>query len=120
MPLKLITSNCMLFCFNLFCCFIYVVVYLNCFRLKGRRHVSGRYTQLVWADTYLIGCARAVFQHSRGSNVVYHENAICNYGPSGNIPNLPVYKVGVPCSLCPEGTACSNFYRSLCEGSRIY
>ena len=36
-----------------------------------------RYTQLMWADTYLVGCAAA--------NLFKSLFVICNYGPRGNI-----------------------------------
>lgn len=62
----------------------------------------------------ILGCARAVFQKSTGFEVEYREHFICNYGPSGNIPKQPVYKVGAPCSFCHEGTSCTLEYPSLC------
>lgn len=63
-----------------------------------------------------IGCARAVFQRSSDAQVSYREHVICNYGPSGNIPNQPVYLIGIPCSACQEGTSCTLDYPSLCGG----
>ncbi|KAI4457579.1 cysteine-rich secretory protein-related [Holotrichia oblita] len=82
---------------------------------KDGIHPAGRYSQLVWADTNQLGCARAIFQQSKGANISYKEHLICNYGPSGNIPNQPVYKIGKPCTSCPDGTACSMDYSGLCE-----
>lgn len=75
------------------------------------------YTQLVWAESYRIGCARAVFQPEGGPDVVYKEILVCNYGPSGNIPGQPVYIRGSPCSACHFGTKCESEYPSLCGRS---
>lgn len=43
------------------------------------------------------------------------ERLVCNYGPSGNYFNAPVYKQGEPCSQCPNGTKCSDMYPGLCQ-----
>uniref|UniRef100_H0X2D6 SCP domain-containing protein n=1 Tax=Otolemur garnettii TaxID=30611 RepID=H0X2D6_OTOGA len=40
--------------------------------------VCGHYTQVVWANTYKIGCAVAKCPNLGGSTVVF----ICNYGPT--------------------------------------
>jgi uncharacterized protein YkwD len=42
--------------------------------------VCGHYTQLVWADTSLIGCAK-----STCSSLKYPNTLICNYASGGNI-----------------------------------
>lgn len=47
----------------------------------------------------------------------YHEHFICNYGPTGNIPGQPVYRIGPPCSGCEEGTGCTLDYPALCSGT---
>ncbi|KAF2884820.1 hypothetical protein ILUMI_21353 [Ignelater luminosus] len=90
------------------------------FKLPSQgNHISSGYTQLIWADTYQIGCARAIFQRLSDAQVNYREHFICNYGPSGNIPNQPVYVIGLPCSACQEGTSCTLDYPSLCGGESI-
>lgn len=77
------------------------------------------YTQLVWGDSYLVGCARVSFQEAKRGQIVYVEHFVCNYGPAGNIPQQSVYKIGEPCSDCLEGTYCTNpEYPGLC-GSEI-
>ncbi|KAB0802852.1 hypothetical protein PPYR_05040 [Photinus pyralis] len=81
----------------------------------GNSSLFTKYTQMMWADTYQIGCARAAFQTPIGSKVSYVEHFFCNYGPSGNIPNQPVYLKGPACTACPEGTSCTLEYPALCE-----
>nr|XP_022904796.1 venom allergen 3-like isoform X1 [Onthophagus taurus] len=86
------------------------------FQLVSDQKVSfERYTQMIWADTNMLGCARAIFQQTSGPTLSYIEHFVCNYGPTGNIPDQPVYNVGKPCSTCPEGMGCSLEYEGLCE-----
>lgn len=61
-----------------------------------------------------------MFQRSKGFQVDYREHLICNYGPTGNIPNQPVYIIGAPCTACHEGTSCTLDYPALCRGTMIY
>ncbi|KAG5891076.1 hypothetical protein JTB14_028279 [Gonioctena quinquepunctata] len=77
-------------------------------------HALAQYTQLIWAETYQIGCARVAFQQAKGANVTYREHFICNYGPTGNIPSQPIYRIGEACSSCPDGTGCTVEYPGLC------
>lgn len=67
-----------------------------------------------------MGCARIAFQSANGSGVFYKEHFICNYGPTGNIPGQTVYKIGEPCSACPEGTACTVEYPGLCGSETVF
>ncbi|PSN29619.1 Venom allergen 5 [Blattella germanica] len=62
---------------------------------------SAHYTQLVWADTTLVGCGYTAHQTPDGMN---HRHYVCNYGIGGNInsPGFSVYKVGEPCSACSD------------------
>nr|XP_023026028.1 venom allergen 3-like [Leptinotarsa decemlineata] len=83
------------------------------FKIKSTDALS-QFTQLIWAETYQIGCARVVFQQANGANVTYREQFICNYGPTGNIPSQTIYKIGEPCSNCADGTACTVEYQGLC------
>ncbi|XP_031205526.1 glioma pathogenesis-related protein 1 [Mastomys coucha] len=61
--------------------------------------ICGHYTQVVWADSYKLGCA--VQFCSRRANF------ICNYGPAGNYETRP-YKQGATCSDCPKDNKCLN------------
>ncbi|KAG5892012.1 hypothetical protein JTB14_024452 [Gonioctena quinquepunctata] len=66
----------------------------------------GHYTQMVWAETTRVGCARA-----RTGDSYY---LACNYGIAGNMREAPVYERGPPCSKCPAGVACNTKYPGLC------
>jgi len=72
--------------------------------------VIGHYTQLVWADTYLVGCATAYYQSTAvfGPSYPYNRFYVCNYGPTGNFINYPVYAQGEAGSACPTGTLNNN------------
>ena len=41
--------------------------------------VCGHYTQVVWADSYRLGCGTAICP-----NLLYSHVLVCNYGPGGN------------------------------------
>ncbi|EFX86988.1 hypothetical protein DAPPUDRAFT_312473 [Daphnia pulex] len=69
--------------------------------------VIGHYTQVVWADTYLVGCAVAYYQSTTdfGPEIPYNRLYVCNYGPTGNWVGSPVYSEGTAGSACPSDTA---------------
>ncbi|NWI88949.1 GLIP1 protein, partial [Pitta sordida] len=60
----------------------------------------GHYTQVVWAESYKVGCAvhfcSTVEKFSKVSKAAHF---VCNYGPAGNYARQP-YKAGPPCSRC--------------------
>ncbi|XP_036905313.1 glioma pathogenesis-related protein 1 [Sturnira hondurensis] len=68
--------------------------------------VCGHYTQVVWADSYKVGCAVQYCPKVSGfegfTNIAHF---ICDYGPAGNYPTWP-YKKGPPCSACPQNDEC--------------
>ncbi|NWV33994.1 GLIP1 protein, partial [Grantiella picta] len=62
--------------------------------------MCGHYTQVVWAESYKVGCA--VHFCNTVENFPGLLNAahfVCDYGPAGNYPRKP-YKEGQPCSRC--------------------
>ncbi|CAL4078789.1 unnamed protein product [Meganyctiphanes norvegica] len=70
------------------------------------------YTQLVWAETYEIGCGAVSYSNSKygyDSSTLY----VCNYGPGGNILGEEMYKTGNPASECGE-SGNSTKYPGLC------
>ncbi|XP_004473025.1 glioma pathogenesis-related protein 1 [Dasypus novemcinctus] len=76
------------------------------FETRTCQAVCGHYTQVVWANTYKVGCAvqfcPTVLGFAGISNAAHF---ICNYGPAGNYPTLP-YKRGATCSACPNNDNC--------------
>ncbi|CAH1119716.1 unnamed protein product [Phaedon cochleariae] len=74
---------------------------------KRSTHVHiGHFTQLVWSKVTHVGCSRSTTGKSW--------YVACNYGPSGNWKDDPVYKRGPACSACPHGTKCNAKYPGLC------
>jgi hypothetical protein len=63
---------------------------------------------MVWAKTSRVGCGVTAYRSGRFNAHLY----VCNYGESGNVINLPVYRIGAACDDC-RGT-CSAEYPSLC------
>ncbi|NXT06040.1 GLIP1 protein, partial [Prunella fulvescens] len=62
--------------------------------------MCGHYTQVVWAESYKVGCAVhfcSTVENFPGLFKAAH--FVCNYGPAGNYPRKP-YKEGQPCSRC--------------------
>lgn len=76
----------------------------------------GRFTQVVWATTFKLGCAQV--QYSERENGIEWKRTVlvCNYGPAGNMVTARIYEDGKPCTKCPGGTKCklSSSYPNLC------
>jgi hypothetical protein len=66
---------------------------------------------MMWAKTSRIGCGVTAYRNGRFNARLY----VCNYGESGNVINLPVYRIGGPCDDC-RGT-CSRDYPALCTAA---
>ena len=63
-------------------------------------YICGHYTQLVWASTYLVGCAK--YDASTNCNGDSGTYFICNYAPGGNYYGTLPYTVGNECTACEE------------------
>ena len=82
----------------------------------------GHFSQVVWAETFKIGCGYASWlidsnNTSSNSNHLFkvEELYVCNYGPSGNIKGNRMYRKGAPSSKCPFGTRNSTEFPGLCQ-----
>ncbi|KAF2884508.1 hypothetical protein ILUMI_21653 [Ignelater luminosus] len=70
---------------------------------------TGHFTQLVYAESMYIGCAKSRFW----SNNKVDTFLVCNYGPAGNKKYQPMYIKGKPCASC-QGR-CHRIYKGLCK-----
>ncbi|KAH7946057.1 hypothetical protein HPB49_019683 [Dermacentor silvarum] len=73
--------------------------------------------QLVWADTYKVGCGYAYYRQSvRGLTKIY----VCNYGPGGNIIGGAMYEQS-PVATCRPGLVPAvGTYSGLCDKDPYY
>ncbi|XP_042554692.1 glioma pathogenesis-related protein 1 [Dipodomys spectabilis] len=76
------------------------------FATRKCTNVCGHYTQVVWADSYKVGCAVQFCPKVSGFEQLSNgAHFVCNYGPGGNYPTWP-YKKGATCSACPQSDKC--------------
>ncbi|KAL3211563.1 hypothetical protein MRX96_036330 [Rhipicephalus microplus] len=93
----------------------YPAQYVRNFPGVGRTaRPTGHFTQVIWANTSNIGCGY-VYYTVPGARFPHMRKYTCNYGPSGNFRNRPVYTEGATCSACPPPTRCSQA-TGLCDG----
>lgn len=84
--------------------------YINPFRFNSN---VGHYTQIIWGNTYLIGCGYAYYKHPyKGYTKIY----VCNYGPGGNIIGGKMYEEAKGKRKCTNPRLVpSKQYKGLCE-----
>jgi hypothetical protein len=70
--------------------------------------VTGHYTQVIWAETFLVGCGLLADRN----NGMYRKFVVCNYYVAGNFYNKPIYKRGSPASACAKA---DTDYNGLCD-----
>nr|BAA24011.1 HrTT-1 [Halocynthia roretzi] len=78
-----------------------------------RGKMCGHYTQVVWADTFKMGCGvtRCSDIDVRGRRWKNAILLVCNYGPGGNYPTHP-FVTAPSCSKCAPTDICR---RNLCN-----
>jgi hypothetical protein len=81
-------------------------------RMEIGNPVTGHFSQVIWANSYLIGCGFA--QYPDGG--FYTNLYICHYGPHGNVVGEPLYKSSKTQGCeCPGQLNCHNeTYKGLC------
>ncbi|XP_076152920.1 glioma pathogenesis-related protein 1 [Alosa pseudoharengus] len=74
----------------------------------------GHYTQVVWADSYKVGCAVHLCPDGVKGFSEGHASAhfLCNYSPAGNFQGEKPYLTGGKCSKCAATDTCDG---SLCH-----
>ncbi|XP_006191174.2 GLIPR1-like protein 1 [Camelus ferus] len=72
-------------------------------------NVCGHFTQVVWADSYKVGCALTACPNLGDYGAAIF---ICDYGPAGNYPNMAPYVIGSSCSACADEDTC---VKKLCQ-----
>jgi len=78
--------------------------------------VTSHFTQLIWANTFLVGCGFASYSDSpKEISHLY----VCHFGPTGNIVNFPIYNASYyPGCDCPQNLGCNNMtFPGLCCAS---
>lgn len=80
------------------------------------RVMYGHFTQVVWANSWKIGCGYTQYK-SGNPQMPVEELYTCNYGPAGNFLNSPMYKIGSLTSQCPSNTFQARDYPALCEAA---
>jgi len=71
---------------------------------------TGHYTQLVWGNSYAVGCGFMVYSDSG----MYAYQLTCNYGPAGNYDGEKIYTQGTfNAGNCKNGA--STTYQGLCK-----
>ncbi len=77
--------------------------------------VCGHYTQVVWANTSLVGCA---YVHC--PSVTYSYIILCNFWLGGNYAGEALYETGDACTMCPENfTECNSDTNYLCDDGSL-
>jgi hypothetical protein len=73
---------------------------------------TGHFTQVIWANSYEVGCGIAQFEE-KGMYKTLH---VCQYGPVGNVRGLPIYESSTKKeNNCPFLTGTNNSkYPGLC------
>ncbi|XP_035237011.1 peptidase inhibitor 16-like [Anguilla anguilla] len=64
--------------------------------------LCGHYTQVVWAETTLVGCSTHLCEKVVGLTFTGVTMLVCDYSPAGNVLGELPYEEGEPCSNCPE------------------
>lgn len=82
----------------------------------SKSYQIGHYTQMVWSETVLVGCAVSKTKEGDWDNFL----VVCNYGPAGNFMGEYPYKTGsssdlvCDCKKYDESCDCNKPYGKKC------
>nr|XP_039268140.1 GLIPR1-like protein 1 [Styela clava] len=70
--------------------------------------VCGHYTQVVWAQSYKVGCGMTTCESVLVDGKIWTDATLfaCNYAPGGNIRGYKPYIKGTSCSQCDDQDVC--------------
>ncbi|XP_047984343.1 venom allergen 5-like [Leguminivora glycinivorella] len=68
--------------------------------------------QMLWAHTYLVGCARSRFMIEQNGRLRTVTRLVCNFAPRG--PEGPLWTTGAPASACPARSGSDPEFTGLC------
>ncbi|XP_063360595.1 uncharacterized protein LOC134649697 [Cydia amplana] len=85
------------------------VTYYN--QSEGRK--TDDFTQLIWAETTLVGCGKARFNIDDKGTMI--DRFVCNFAPKGNVRGKPVYTIGYPATQCEENSHKDEKFTGLCK-----
>ncbi|XP_063532824.1 uncharacterized protein LOC134743362 [Cydia strobilella] len=70
------------------------------------------FAQMLWAHTYLVGCARSRFMIEQNGRLRTVTRLVCNFAPRG--PEGPLWVPGAPASACPASSGPDPVFSGLC------
>ncbi|XP_061710752.1 venom allergen 3-like isoform X2 [Cydia pomonella] len=70
------------------------------------------FAQMLWAHTYLVGCARSRFMIEQNGRLRTVTRLVCNFAPRG--PEGPLWVPGAPASVCPALSGPDPVFSGLC------
>uniref|UniRef100_A0A1V1WB29 Putative CAP peptide n=1 Tax=Superstitionia donensis TaxID=311983 RepID=A0A1V1WB29_9SCOR len=72
-----------------------------------------RWANVVRATTWKVGCG--IVDIYSGKENPFNEIIVCFYKNAKLKEGEELYKIGKPCTECPQGTSCSEYLKTLCE-----
>nr|XP_004227533.1 GLIPR1-like protein 1 [Ciona intestinalis] len=83
--------------------------------------LCGHYTQMLWDDTFALGCGISLCNNIDAGDRVLDigQLLVCRYGPAGNINNRRPYVRGTYCAVCPRDYWCEGNLCTRSAGRRL-
>ncbi|KAH9643229.1 hypothetical protein HF086_012891 [Spodoptera exigua] len=78
----------------------------------------GDFAQIIWANSYMVGCARSRFMTLWQGRLRSVERLVCNIAPFGPQPTRPLWTPAAPTTACPYRSVRSSVWSGLCDYQR--